>query len=93
MEAAGGQAAKARRYFFSIGEIASGDLLDAVRFRHRWDVIRAYLVGRGIAPHKTYDQRDPVAFYQWTVEAGEVAAFEAGLDKVDRSWRDLLGVS
>ena len=80
-----------RRYFISIDEIRpDGDLLDAVRQEHRWEVIRAYLLGRGITPHKTYDRRAPIAYYEWKIEADEITAFEAGLDKIDYSWRNLL---
>ena len=64
-----------------------------MRRRHRWDVIAAYLVGRGIEFSKRGDLRDPINYYEWDVPEAEAIAFEAGLDRVDWSWRDLLKVS
>jgi hypothetical protein len=93
MGQAEGQAAQVRQYSMSVDEVASGDLLEAVRRAHRRDVILAYLVGCNIEPHKTYDQRDPIAYYAWSVEAEDVALFEAGLDRIDPSWRDFVSVS
>jgi hypothetical protein len=86
------QKPQVRRYSMRIDEIRPGDLLDAVRREHRWEVIQAYLLGRGIMPDKRYDQRDPIVYHEWKVEPDEVPSFEAGLDKIDPSWRSLLRV-
>jgi hypothetical protein len=86
------QKPRARGYSMRIDEIRPGDLLDAVRREHRWEVIRAYLLGRGITPSKHYDERDPIAYYEWEVPVEEIVAFETGLDKIDAAWRKLLRV-
>jgi hypothetical protein len=86
------QKVRGRRYSMRIDEIRPGDLLDAVRREHRWEVIQAYLLGRGITPSKHHDERDPIAYYEWEMEAAEITTFEAGLDKIDPAWRNLLRV-